>query len=334
MLPSSTGTLLLTRRDIQRTLDMAQCIEAVERAFRLHGTGEAAPPSVASVHAPLGGFHIKSGILKVGGRQYFASKTNGNFPGNEARHGLPTIQGTIVVCDAERGTPLAILDSTEVTALRTAAASAVAARHLARSTPARVAIIGCGLQGAMHVDAIALVRQVEHLVLYDAQPDAATRLARRVLDTRPWPVTIVGSAAAAADQADIVITCTTSTEYLLAADDVKVGAFVAGVGVDSERKKELAPSLLARSLLVVDVTGQAAAFGDLHHAIEAGVLSPDAVHAELGQIVAGGRPGRRSDDDIIVFDSTGMALQDVASAAVAYERAVELGLGTRVNFRD
>jgi len=326
------GTLLLTRSDVRRTLDMARCIDAVERAFRLHGSGAASPPAVASVHVPSGGFHVKAGVLASGTRSYFAAKTNGNFPGNPARHGLPTIQGTIVVCDAERGTPLALLDSIEITALRTAAATAVAVRHLARADASSVAIIGCGLQGAMHVEAISLVRQIGRLTLHDNDRKAAEELGRRVASERQIPVTVASSAREAAGHADICVTCTTSTAFLLEAVDIAPGTFVAGVGVDSERKRELALDLLARSTVVVDVLSQCAAFGDLRHAIDAGAMSADDVHAELGQIVAGVKTGRESPDEVIVFDSTGMALQDVAAAAVVLERALELGLGTPVDF--
>jgi ornithine cyclodeaminase/alanine dehydrogenase-like protein (mu-crystallin family) len=324
--------LLLTRSDVRRTLNMARCIDAVERAFLLHGSGVAAAPAVASVHVPSGGFHVKAGVLPWRERSYFAAKTNGNFPENPARHGLPTIQGTIVVCDAERGMPLALLDSIDITALRTAAATAVAVRHLARAEASSVAIIGCGLQGAMHVEALSLVRRIGRMVVYDIDPRAAEQLAHRVEREREIPVTVTSSAGAAARGADICVTCTTSTEFLLGAEDVVPGTFVAGVGVDSERKRELAPALLAQSTVVVDVLSQCAAFGDLHHAIEAGAMSADDVHAELGQIIAGARPGRQSSDDVIVFDSTGMALQDVAAAAVVYERALELNLGTPFDF--
>jgi len=112
-------TLLLTRADVADLLSMEACIEAVEHAFRLHGEGRADPPGILSVHATDGGFHIKAGILELG-RPYFAAKTNANFPANPARFGLPTIQGVLLLADAERGTPLALMDSAEITAIRTA----------------------------------------------------------------------------------------------------------------------------------------------------------------------------------------------------------------------
>ena len=132
------------------------------------------------------------------------------------------------------------------------------------------------------------------------------------------------------ESADICVTCTPSRVFLL--DGVEPGTFVAGVGVDSERKRELSPPLLARSKVVVDVLAQCMLMGDLHHAIDAGVMTTNDVHAELGQVVAGRRPARASDDEVIVFDSTGMALQDVAAAAVVYERALGRQCGVCVNF--
>lgn len=312
---------------------MAQCIDAVERAFRQYGSGRAAAPAVASVHVPNGGFHVKAGVLSIGDRSYFVAKTNGNFPGNPERTGLPTIQGTLVLCDAELGTPLAVMDSIEITALRTAAATAVAARRLARNSASKLAIIGCGLQGDMHVTALSLVRSVKRLTVYDRKPDAARQLAERVAGRSPIAVSIASSPAEAAANADICVTCTTSTEYLLGATDVAPGAFVAGVGVDSERKRELAPDLLERSKVVVDVLAQCAAFGDLHHAIDAGAVTTASVYAELGEVVAGVKPGRTSEGEVIVFDSTGMALQDAAAAGVVYERAIATNRGLTVRFR-
>ena len=130
-----SGTLILTRRDVRETLDMRECIDAVERAFQLHGSGQATPPAVASVPVSGGGFHIKAGVLPFGERSYFVAKTNGNFPGNPERNGLPTVQGTLVVCDGERGIPLAVMDANEITALRTAAATAVAAKPAIETSP-------------------------------------------------------------------------------------------------------------------------------------------------------------------------------------------------------
>ena len=140
---TSSGVLILTRGDVRELLDMRECIDAVERAFRLYGAGQVPAPAVASVQVPGGGFHVKAGVLPHGDRSYFVAKTNGNFPGNPARNGLPTVQGTLVVCNAELGSALALMDAIEITARRTAAATAVAAKFLARPEASKLAIIGC-----------------------------------------------------------------------------------------------------------------------------------------------------------------------------------------------
>jgi ornithine cyclodeaminase/alanine dehydrogenase-like protein (mu-crystallin family) len=155
-------------------------------------------------------------------------------------------------------------------------------------------------------------------------------LADHVRDDQNLEVRIAPSPPDAAHSADIVVTCTTSTDFLLDAADVRPGTFIAGVGVDAEHKRELSPALLLASRVVVDVLEQCAAFGDLHHAIEAGVMTPEDVVADLGAIVAGRKPGRTSDGETFVFDSTGMALQDAATAAVVLQRARAEGLGVPV----
>jgi ornithine cyclodeaminase/alanine dehydrogenase len=147
------ATLLLTGHDLRRFLSIDECIVAVETAFRLHGEGKTKQPGVLGVHASNGGFHIKAGVLELK-RSYFTAKVNGNFPGNGVRCDLPTIQGVIVLADAENGCPLAVMDSAEITALRTAAASAVAAKYLARRDSRVATICGCGVQGAFQLRAV------------------------------------------------------------------------------------------------------------------------------------------------------------------------------------
>jgi ornithine cyclodeaminase/alanine dehydrogenase-like protein (mu-crystallin family) len=329
---ATSGTLVLTGADVRVILRMPDCIEAVELAFRLLGEGRAARPVVASLKAAEGGYHIKSALMALGGREYFVSKTNANYPANASRYGLPTIQGTIVVHDASNGAPLAVMDSVEVTAMRTAAATAVAARHLAREEAAALAIVGCGIQGLQHVRALGLVRPLRSVRLYDADESAARKLGSLVAAETDVPVHITSSIRDVVTGADLIVTCTTSREFLLHASDIPPGAFVAGVGVDAEHKRELSPDLLRASRVVVDVLEQCAAFGDLHHAIEAGTTSAADVHAELGAIVAGLKPGRTSPGETFVFDSTGMALQDAATAVVVLERARAKRLGIEVQF--
>lgn len=314
-------TLVLTAQDVARLLPMTVCVDAVERAFKQLGEGNAEPPVTVAIHSGGGGFHVKAAVLDLG-RRYFAVKSNGNFPANHTLHGLPTIQGLVMLCDADDGRVLAVIDSIEITARRTAAATAVAAKYLARSD-ARVAVIcGCGYQAQSQLDALTTVLPLEEVVVYDVDHARAGRFAMTMSERCRVNVQATDLAEAAARLPDVWVTCTTSTEFFLQPAHVKPGAFVAGVGVDSEHKQELAPTLLARAHVVTDRTQQCEQIGDLHHALAAGITPRSIV--ELGDVVAGRTPGRAQPDDIYVFDSTGIAVQDVAAAAAVFEAAESL----------
>lgn len=327
------GALLLSRSDVERLLTPDECIAAVEDAFRQHALGKAPPPGILGLHAEDGGFHIKAALLTLD-RPYFAAKTNANFPHNGARHGLPTIQGVVVLCDAGTGQPLAVMDSMAITALRTAAATAVAAKYLARSACRTVLICGCGGQAAAQLRALLRVRRPERIQAYDRDAERSHAFAAARGAETGLPITAVTDLPAAVAASNIVITCTTARRWFIARDMVRPGTFVAGVGADNEDKQELDPALLATSKLVTDLTEQCATIGDLHHALAAGAMSVSGVHAQLGEIVAGLKRARESEDDIIVFDSTGVALQDVAAAAAVYRRALADGERLRFSFND
>ena len=325
---STEPILLLTGADVLELLTLDECIRAVEHAFRLHGENKVAPPGVLGVHVPGGGFHIKAGVLETT-RAYFAAKVNANFPENPRRFGLPTIQGVIVLCDAKDGRVFAMMDSIEITALRTAAATAVAAKHLARSDAHIVTVCGCGIQGRAQLKALTRVRSLQKAFAYDIDQQAAARFARDLSLEAGIPVTVATDLQEAVMASDICVTCTPSHEPFI--DHVPKGIFIAAVGADHPRKQELHPELMKSSKVVVDVLEQCVAMGDLHHAIEAGIMSESDVHAVLGEVVAGRKPGREHDDEIIIFDSTGMALQDVATAAAVYEKAAGLKRGLWLN---
>ncbi|MDO8665895.1 MAG: ornithine cyclodeaminase family protein, partial [Gemmatimonadales bacterium] len=210
------------------------------------------------------------------------------------------------------------------------AATAVAAKHLAREDARVAAILGCGNQGRIQLRSIASVRRITQAFAFDENADRAAAFAREMSAALGIAVHAVPDPALATTQGDIVVTCTPSRRAFLGREHVRPGTFVAAVGADSEVKQELEPALMAASIVVVDVLEQCATIGDLHHAIAAGVMTRADVPAELGEVVAGRKPGRTSDHQIIVFDSTGMALQDVAAAALVYENAVRKGRGLRV----
>jgi alanine dehydrogenase len=327
----ASGTLLLTRSDVARVLTLADCIAAVEEGFRCEGEGRIPPPSILGVRAPSGGLHVKAGFLGLD-RPCIVAKANANFPDNPRRHGLPTIQGVVLVVDADNGHPLAIMDSIEITVQRTGAATAVAARYLARRASTAAAIIGCGVQGRVQLRSLLEVLPIERAAVYDVDGDAAARFVTWARDDLRIRARAAESVADAVRDADVVVTCTSSERVVLDAADVRPGVMVAAVGADSEHKWEIDPRLFARSKVVVDNLNQCATIGDLHHAIERCAMTRDAVHADLGSIVAGKRPGRSDRDEITLFDSTGVALQDAVTALHVLRRAAAQQLGVRFDF--
>jgi ornithine cyclodeaminase/alanine dehydrogenase-like protein (mu-crystallin family) len=258
-------------------------------------------------------------------------KINANFPGNPKRHGLPTIQGVIALFDASDGRVLALLDSIEITSIRTAAATAVAAKHLAREDASVVTICGCGEQGRSQLRAIMCVRPVRQVNAFDIDGDRAASYAREMAAELGVSVTAVPGLGAETRDTDIWITCTPAREWFLGRSNVRPGAFIAAVGADNDHKQEIEPELLASNVVIADVLDQCATIGDLHHALAASVMQREDVRAELADVVAGAKPGRLHDDEIIVFDSTGTALEDVAAAAVVYERALAAGAGITID---
>jgi ornithine cyclodeaminase/alanine dehydrogenase-like protein (mu-crystallin family) len=316
---------ILSAGDLRELLSIEACIDAVERALRLHAEGGALPSGVLGVPSRGGGFHVKAAGL-LGERAYFAAKVNGNFAANPGR-GLPRIRGLLMLADALDGEPLAVMDSAELTALRTAATTAVAARHLARPGAGVVTLCGCGVQGRAQLEALSRVLRLRRVFALDAEPAAAVSLAAELSPRLGIAIEPSVDLAAAAGRSDLVVTCTPSTRPLLSAGVLRAGTFVAAVGADSAEKQELDPALLAGAALVVDHLEQCATIGELHHALGAGAMQREDVRAELPDVVAGKRPGRLSPEEVVVFDSTGIALADVAAAATAYQAALRAGRG-------
>lgn len=306
-------SLVITRRDIRRAMGPSDYLNAVELGFRAGAVGRASSPPPMHLPVPHGGFHAKGASISLG-RDYVAVKVNGNFPDNPEKRALPTIQGAILLSDGSNGSLLAIIDSIEVTVQRTAAASALAAQLLARPDSSTLLVCGCGIQGRAHPAAIREVLPIDRILLWDRDPQAARDLATE-LDAE-----VVDELGSAAGRADVIVTCTPAIEPFLEIGMVRRGTFIAAVGADNGDKSEISPALMASATVVTDSTVQCAAMGDLHHAIGAGTMTDADVRAELGELLTARRAGRTADDEIIIFDSTGTGLQDVAAAALIYER--------------
>ena len=318
--------LVLREAEIRSLLDPASCREAVEEAFSAYATGGAVMPAVINLDLPEQGgeVHVKAGHLRGG--EFYAVKMASGFRGNPER-GLPANDGMVLVFDAATGEPAALLlDNGLLTDLRTGAAGAVAAGHLARRNARVVAVVGCGAQARYQLEALALVRPFREARIWGRNPDRARACASELAGSpgmrEMCRFVIAGSLREAVEGADIVVTVTSSREPLVRAEWLYPGVHVTAVGSDGPEKRELFPEVLSRAdRLVADSLPQCLRLGEIHHAVAGGAIAEGDVDAELGEITAGRKPGRQNELEITVCDLTGLGVQDVAAAGLVMERA-------------
>lgn len=321
---------ILTETDLRALmpLDLA-AIDCIEDAFRALATKPVAMPPILRLDIPEHRGEVDVKTAYVPGLDHFAIKISPGFFGNPAL-GLPSTNGMMVVLSARTGLVQALLlDNGYLTDLRTAAAGAVAARHLARPGACVAAVLGAGMQARMQLQALALVRRLTGARIWARDPAKAAALAAEMTAALGLPVTAAATVAEATSDADLIVTTTPSEQPILTADAIRPGAHVTAMGSDAEHKTEIAPALLALSHYVPDRLAQTRRLGELHHAIAAGVVPTATDFPELGQIIAGLAPGRSSDSEITLADLTGTGIQDTAIATLAVSRAAAAGAGQK-----
>jgi ornithine cyclodeaminase len=329
----SRDVLILREADIRTLLDPAACLDAVERAFTAYSTGQAQLPSVIALDVAenRGEIHMKAGHLRGG--PYYAIKIISGFWDNP-QLGLSPYNGMVVVFAAKTGAPAGfLLDNGFITDLRTGAAGAVAAKHLARKDVRTVAVIGCGGQARRQVEMLALVRKFREVRVWGRDTAKAQACVDDLTKLPGIPAchfAVPESVQQAMENADIVITVTPARKPLIRVEWLQPGVTMIAVGSDGPDKQELDTGVLARAnRIVADSLPQCLRLGEIHHAVEAGVIAKEKV-VELGEITAGLKPGRISENEIIVCDLTGVGVQDVAAATVVMERARAAGRGEKI----
>ncbi|HSH38214.1 MAG TPA: ornithine cyclodeaminase family protein [Chthoniobacterales bacterium] len=327
---TAPATLLLARQEITALMRFEDYLGAVEDAFRLDAEGKTIETGLLHADAREGEYHIKTGGVYLD-RAFYCVKANGGFFRNPERGELPAIQGIIYLSDAETGCPLAVMDSVELTRQRTAAATALAAKHLARPESSTITVCGTGAQARQHLCAFRHLFPLERAFVFGRDDAKARHFASEMSGELQLVVEPIDDLSVARES-DIILTCTSARDAFLQPSMVAPGAFVGAVGADSPHKQELAPELLASSKVVADLVAQSARVGELHHAIDADLMTARQIHAELGEIITGRKSARTDATETFVFDSTGTALQDVAAAARVYEKAKAAEAGTLFDF--
>jgi alanine dehydrogenase len=325
-------TLYLTQDEVKDVLDMKNTLEAVEDGFREMGNENIEMPPRVYLHFDKGVLIAMPAYMP--GLNAAGTKIVTVHPGNKQAYGLPAVIARIILNSPENGLPLAIMDGTYITALRTGAAGATGIKYLSREDSKIAGVFGTGVQGRSQVMGLIEVRpDIEKIKVFDIIPEAMESFAQEMKEKYPKVKFVtVGSAQEAAEESDIIITCTPSPKAFLDGAWIKKGAHISAIGADTGAKRELMTSVIEKcNKHVVDFIPQAFVVGDFKVPKEEGIITEKDIYAEMGEIVAGKKKGRESADEITMFKATGLAIQDVGTASKVFELAKKRGVGVTLN---
>ncbi len=320
--------LWLSEDDIKSLLSMDDAIPAVEIAFREHGLGGVQMPPKSYLYYEKGDLRTMPAYIKK--LNATGVKIVNSHPQNP-EIGLPTVMALVIINSVETGAPLAVMGGTYLTAVRTGAAGGIAAKYLARPESRVVGIVGAGTQARTQLMALARFFDIETVRLADVSLDRAKAFESDAKSFLDCDYLIERNVRDACD-CDILVTATPSRKPVVLADWVKEGTHINAIGADAPGKQELEASLLKRAKVVVDDLHQAIHSGEVNVPISMGVYREDEIYAQLGEIVAGKLPGRVDAGEITIFDSTGLAIQDIAVASMIYSKSEHLEIGRRLSF--
>ena len=324
-------TLLLTREEVRGLVRMAQVIASVEDAFVAYSEGAVDQPPYMGLHLSTEGAEIDFKACYHRGEETVSLKaSSGGFRDNPDRCGLPNGMGTVLLFDGTSGALLCAMDGSLLTGLRTGAAGAVSVKAMARHNARVVGVLGTGTQARMQIRAIREVMPIEEIHAWGRTRASLEAFAAEIEAEHSIPVVSHRSADDVADAADVIVTTTRASGIVLRAGAVRPGTHIVAIGADQPGKQELDPALFDGARVAVDALAQCREKGELQHALAAGTATGPIT--EIGAVLAGKTPGRASAEEITIFDSTGMAIQDCTTAAAILSEARARGIGTRFDF--
>lgn len=324
--------LLLSRKDVASVLTMPDCLAAVETAFAELARGNALMPQRAVIRiADHKGLFLGMPAYIGGDMNALGLKVVTVYPDNPAKHDLPTTLGTLMFCDPKTGQAIAIMDAGYLTAVRTGAASGVATKYLARRDAKACLIFGAGVQARKQLEAVNLVRPLQKVSVVDVVPAAQEKFAAEMQADLGCEVTVAADVEAAVREADIIITASSAHDPVFDGQWLQPGVHINNIGSHSPDARELDTTTIQRSKFVADLKeANLAEAGDILIPITEGAVTEGHIYASLGEIVIGDKPGRENDEEITVFKSCGLAIQDVSTALAVYQAAKAKGVGTEV----
>lgn len=323
--------LFLSQADVEKVLNIELAFEADEEAYKAYSSGNSIQPPIVSMefHSDNGEMDIKSGYSGL--NKTVGVKILSGFWDNPKKYGLPISLGLMTLFDGRTGQPLCVLDAGMITYYRTSAAGAYAATLLARKDSTKLAVIGTGGLARMHLVATKQYFDIKDAYIYSNAPE---QKAQYIADFQAKYPDIrfhdCATAKEAVEQADIVATATPANQAVVMDAWIKPGTHINAFGCDMTGKQELEPSIFTHAKVVVDNLTECVRRGETQHCIREGLLRQEEIYAEIGEIALGQKPGRTDDREITIFDSTGMSLQDISTASRIYEKALALGIGTKV----
>ncbi len=321
--------LILTQEEVKQLIPLSQIdkvVRQIELAFLKYGKGEVDMPPKTYLY-----FKKNNGDLRVMPSFSEELKMAGtkivNVHPDNPQNNLPTVGAVIVLNDAETGSPIALMDGTYITGMRTGAAGAVAAKYLAKKYARTMGVVGAGQQALFQIAATAHTIKLQEILVYDVNEKNIEKLSAEL---KKIGIEIKSAELEEVCKQDIVTTTTPSRQPIVKNEWVVPGAHINAVGADAESKEELEPEILKRAKIVVDDWTQASHSGEINVPVTKGIIKKEDIYGSLGEIVAGLKVGRENDNEITVFDSTGLALQDLFTASMVYREAVEKGIGQEI----
>ncbi len=323
-------TLLLRKSDIKDLVSMDDIIRAVENAFKEYALGRVQMPPKDYLLFKEGDLRIMPSYIK--NLKIAGVKCVNVHPKNPRRYSLPTVMAMIELVDPEDGFPIAVMDGTWITNMRTGAAGAVSVKYLARADSRKLGIIGAGEQAYTQLMAINNIMDLDEVLVYCRTPSSREKFARETSAKYDVNVKAASSPKGAVKGMDILVTVTPSTKPIIKYEWISPGMHICAIGADAPRKQELDPLILLKGRVFVDCWEQASHSGEINVPLSEGIISKDDIEGTLGEIIIGKIPARKSDDDITIFDSTGLSIQDIATASIIYRRALEEKKGFSMDF--
>ncbi|MFH1878017.1 MAG: alanine dehydrogenase [Candidatus Omnitrophota bacterium] len=322
-------TLVISEETVKEIITVKEAIREVEKGFKYFGSGRVEMPPKIYLYLSKYNGDFRAMPAYVAGMESCGIKWVNVHPGN-IKKGLPAVMAMIILNDPADGYPLCVMNGTYITALRTGASGAIAAKYLARKDSENLAFIGCGTQAKAQFSAIKEVFRIKGVKLWDKRARAAAEFGKFIRRSGNFSVTIADTAASACADCDIIVTTTPSRSPLVKPEWLKKGVHINAVGADARGKQELSPEILKKARIVVDSWEQASHSGEINVPLRKKQLFRKNIYADIGEIVTGGKTGRKNNDEVTVFDSTGLAVQDMAIAYFIYKKAKKLNKGRYV----